>query len=119
MSGIVIHILIQGTIFGTVIGVPFVYVFRTGRFARGVFLTWGLMILTYFIFSVVLGLLLHSILDSDFIVKFLPEAIYVTASSFMGWVGGLQISALAYLTRWEIKKQLENKHVSSNTQKIH
>ena len=101
-----IHILIQGSWFIATSVPPFVYVLRTGRFVKGVFLAWGLFVLTTFMLSVVLFSLVHHFIAPEIAVKFLPDQIAVPVSIFMGWFWGSIISFIAYsIRRFKIAKR--------------
>ena len=83
--------------------VPFIYVLRTGRFIKGVLLTWVLMILTTFMLSGVIYALVHHLLAPEIAAEFLPEGNALAASFFVGWFFGLVISSVAYLIRSAVK----------------
>ena len=89
-----IHIIIGGTAIFVMLIVPFIYVFRTGKFKRGVFLTWGLMVLTFFVLSIPLFDLVCHFYGVEVAAEFLPEGNSIVASICMGWLWGLVISSI-------------------------
>ena len=81
-----------------VLVIPFVYVLYTGRFRRGVGLTWLLLI----VWSVILSIPVYNILwntHKELCIETLPEGNSVVAATLMGWFYGLIISGFAMLIR--------------------
>ena len=82
--------------------VPFYYVLRSSRFARGVFLTWGLMILYFAIVTIpVYDILWYY--DKELTMATLPEGNSIVGAACMGWLWGLIVAGLALLTRRIVK----------------
>lgn len=77
---------------------PFVYVFKTGKYLKGVVIYWGLCILFAFLISVVipgfLAFLLPDYLHTIYIS--FPEAIIITPILLFGWLSALVICGIAY-----------------------
>jgi hypothetical protein len=77
--------------------IPFVYVLCTGKFYRGILLTWGSMVLSSAILSIPVYELVWRY--NPELTKFLPEGNSIIGALCMGWLGGVIISILALLAR--------------------
>ena len=81
-----------------VLGIPFVYVLLTGRFGKGIGLTWFLLVLWFIILSIpVYNILFHT--HKELCIETMPEGNSIVAAVFTGWLHGLVISGLAMLFR--------------------
>ena len=86
-----------------VFGIPFVYVFLTGRYGKGVLMVWFLMIAWYTILSQPVYEILRRT-HQDLCYEYMPEGNTIIASIFTGWIAGAVISVLAYSLRKMILK---------------
>ncbi|MHC4988938.1 MAG: hypothetical protein ACYTFX_10670 [Planctomycetota bacterium] len=85
------------------LGIPFVYVLLTGRFGKGIGLTWFLMVAWYVVLSIpISNVLLHS--HKELVLETLPEGNSIVAAFFTGWLPGIVISMLALFLRILIMK---------------
>ena len=86
-----------------VLGIPFVYVLKTGKYGKGIGLVWFLMVAWYFILSIlVYNILWHS--HKELVIETLPEGNSIVAAFFTGWLPGIVISMLALFFRKLIMK---------------
>jgi hypothetical protein len=80
------------------LGIPFVYVLLTGRFGKGIGLTWFLIVAWYFILSIpVYHVLWHS--HKELVIETLPEGNSIMGALFVGPIYGLIVSGLSMLVR--------------------
>ena len=114
MDIMIIHIFIQGALAFVVLGVPFVYVLRTGKLLRGFLLSWGLMFLSIFILSTVIYDLVSKLISPEFAAKFLPEAKSVFAVILIGWIYSLIITSIAAYIRDLIKSRKAKNNSKEN-----
>lgn len=88
------NLAMDGAFFGAVLGAPITVGILGARALRVVMMTWGLFVVFYVIFSIVVPLLLHDVSGGD-AWNWFPESIAVTPALFLGWVPGLVVGLLA------------------------
>jgi hypothetical protein len=82
--------------------ISFIYVLKTGKYIKGVFIGWGLSVMFIFIDSVIIpGILGQSNIE---LIKYFPDAIAVLPIILLGWSLAIAVSAIAYFIRWIVKK---------------
>jgi hypothetical protein len=99
---IVVTVILNIILFVVTCVIPFLYVLRSRKWLRGIFLGWGLGIISSFIVSVPLFAIVYYY-NKDLAVKSFPEAISVVALLFLGWLPASVISFVAVLTRFAIR----------------
>jgi len=88
------NILPLGQLF--IIGIPFFYIVRTGRFFKGVALTWFLVAGWYFLLGVLLAPFLQRI------SKDMPDGQHFGVALLVGWWFGIVVSLPAFGLRYLI-----------------
>ena len=99
---IVIIIILNSSILIVGLVIPFYVVLRSGNWLRGIFLSWGLLFLSFFIVSVPLFGIVAAY-NKDLAVRCFPEAIGNTPVLLLGWFPALIISAAAAAIRFLIR----------------
>jgi len=111
---IVIIIILNSSILFVGLGIPFYVVLRSGNWLRGIFLSWGLLFLSFFTVSGPLCAIVAAY-NKDFALKCFPESIGAGPILMLGWFPAIIVSSAAMAVRKHFfssssKDEKENKN---------